>query len=190
VRVIAATNRDLEAAIRAGTFRKDLFFRLNVVAVHLPPLRERLSDIPMLVDSLLERHAPGENVQLTAAAMKLLMRYDWPGNVRELENCINRALTLGDRRQIDVNDLPPALTASNGPDSTAASHEWNADHEDATAATGLDQLERLTIQRVFEQVGGDITLASKMLGISRATVYRKLKRYQISLHPAEAKMLN
>ena len=190
VRVIAATNRDLEAAIRAGTFRKDLFFRLNVVAVHLPPLRERLSDIPMLVDSLLERHAPGENVQLTAAAMKLLMRYDWPGNVRELENCINRALTLGDRRQIVVNDLPPALTASNGPDSTAASHEWNADHEDATAATGLDQLERLTIQRVFEQVGGDITLASKMLGISRATVYRKLKRYQISLHPAEAKMLN
>jgi transcriptional regulator of acetoin/glycerol metabolism len=89
-----------------------------------------------------------------------------------------------------VEDLPPALTSSNASDLQSPNHEWNADREDASAATGLDQLERLTIQRVFEQVGGDIALASKMLGISRATVYRKLKRYQISLHPAEVKMFN
>ncbi|MGC1934601.1 MAG: sigma-54 dependent transcriptional regulator, partial [Candidatus Acidiferrales bacterium] len=95
VRVIAATNRDLEAAYRAGTFRKDLFFRLNVVTVHLPALRERRSDIPALVHCFLERHAAGENIHVSAAAMKALLQYDWPGNVRELENSIARALALG-----------------------------------------------------------------------------------------------
>jgi len=81
-----------------ATFRKDLFFRLNVVSIHIPPLRERRSDIPILVQCFLDRHAEGENVKFTPAAMKLLMQYDWPGNVRELENCISRALTLGDRQ--------------------------------------------------------------------------------------------
>ena len=109
VRVIAATNRDLEAAYRGGTFRKDLYFRLNVVTVHLPSLRERRSDIPMLAHHFLDRYAPGTNLQVTAAAMKSLLHYDWPGNVRELENCIARAVTLGDRQVIDVNDLPPAI---------------------------------------------------------------------------------
>src|SRR5467141_4519452 len=111
VRVIAATNRDLEAAYRAGTFRKDLYFRLNVVTVHLPPLRERRSDIPMLVHHFLDRYAAGANLQVTAAAMKSLLHYDWPGNVRELENCVARAVTLGDRQIIDVSDLPPAIRA-------------------------------------------------------------------------------
>ena len=109
VRVIAATNRDLEAAYRDGTFRKDLYFRLNVVTVHIPALRERRSDIPMLVHHFLDRYAHGANMQVTAAAMKSLLQYDWPGNVRELENCVARAVTLGDRQTIDVADLPPAI---------------------------------------------------------------------------------
>src|SRR5258707_1132963 len=102
VRVIAATNRDLEAAYRAGTFRKDLYFRLNVVTVHVPPLRERRSDIPMLAHWFLERCVPGRSVQVTNAAMKALLQYDWPGNVRELENCIERAVAFGDQQTIDV----------------------------------------------------------------------------------------
>src|SRR5256885_15155528 len=111
VRVIAATNRDLEAAYRNGTFRKDLYFRLNVVTVHLPSLRERRSDIPMLVHWFLERLAPGDSVQVTSAAMKALMQYDWPGNVRELENCVERAVALGNGQGIDLGDLPPAIAA-------------------------------------------------------------------------------
>src|SRR5438034_8611858 len=122
VRVIAATNRDLEAAYRNGTFRKDLYFRLNVVTVHLPSLRERRSDIPMLVHWFLERLAPGDSIQVTSAAMKALLQYDWPGNVRELENCMERAVALGDRRRIDMGDLPPSLiSGSQAMDSVADS---------------------------------------------------------------------
>jgi len=181
LRVIAATNRDLEAAFHAGTFRKDLFFRLNVVTVCLPPLRERRSDIPMLLRCFLDRHASGENVQFTPAAMRLLMSYDWPGNVRELENCVSRALILGDREKIDVGDLPPSLLAAGG---TGTFANNSTVEYGQSSATGLEELERLTIARVFEQVGGDKAMAGKMLGISRATLYRKLKRYQIAGHPA------
>jgi transcriptional regulator with PAS, ATPase and Fis domain len=174
VRVIAATNRDLEAAYRAGNFRKDLYFRLNVVTVHLPSLRERRSDIPQLVHAFLDRYAPGENVQVTPAAMKSFLQYDWPGNVRELENCIARAIALGDQRLIDVLDLPEAIVGTPG-----AAIEGG--ETAAVSTTALADLERLTILRVFEQAGGDKALAGRMLGISRATLYRKLKRYQIPL---------
>ena len=178
VRVIAATNRDLEAAYRTGAFRKDLFFRLNVVTVHMPALRERRSDIPALVHCFLDRHAPGENVQVSAAAMKVLLQYDWPGNVRELENAIARALALGDRRNIDAKDLPPTILESQEQSSAAS-------QSSGLTTTALADLERLTILRVFEQAGGDKALAGRMLGISRATLYRKLKRYQIPLRQAE-----
>ncbi len=174
VRVIAATNRDLEAAYRNGTFRKDLYFRLNVVTVHLPSLRERRSDIPMLVHWFLERLAPGDFIQVTSAAMKALLQYDWPGNVRELENCMERAVALGDRRRIDMGDLPPSLiSGSQAMDSVADSPS------SSLSSTDLEDIERATIQRVFEQVKGDKALAGRMLGISRATLYRKLKRYNI-----------
>jgi two-component system, NtrC family, response regulator AtoC len=176
VRVIAATNRDLEAAYRAGTFRKDLYFRLNVVTVHLPPLRERRSDIPMLVHHFLNRYAAGLHLQITAAAMKSLLQYDWPGNVRELENCIARAVTLGDRQMIDVGDLPPAMR-SDAPAGPAMSAQDAA----SLSTTALAEMEKMTILRVFEQAHGDKALAGKMLGISRATLYRKLKRYNIPL---------
>ncbi len=181
VRVIAATNRDLESAYRAGTFRKDLYFRLNVVTVHIPPLRERRSDIPMLVHHFLDRYAQGANIQVTAAAMKGLLHYDWPGNVRELENCVARAVTLGDGRLIDVADLPPAIR-SEYPDSTTA-----LTHDAASlSTTALAEMERMTILRVFEQANGDKALAGKMLGISRATLYRKLKRYNIAVKAGAA----
>jgi two-component system, NtrC family, response regulator AtoC len=176
VRVIAATNRDLEAAYRAGTFRKDLYFRLNVVTVHLPPLRERRSDIPVLVHHFLDRYAQGSHIQVTPPAMKSLLNYDWPGNVRELENCIARAVTLGDRQTIDVVDLPPAIRSEQG--DTAVSTVQDAT---SLSSTALAEMERITILRVFEQAHGDKSLAGKMLGISRATLYRKLKRYKIAV---------
>ena len=179
VRVIAATNRDLEAEYRAGTFRKDLYFRLDVVTIRLPALRERRSDIPMLAHWFLDRHAKDSGIQVTGAAMKCLLQYDWPGNVRELENCIERATALGDGKLIDVVDLPPSITSqvpSSDPGLALPS-------QGSLSATDLEQIERATIQRVFEQVNGDKVMAGKMLGISRATLYRKLKRYNIGGRP-------
>ena len=176
VRVIAATNRDLESAYRTGTFRKDLYFRLNVVTVHIPPLRERRADIPMLVHYFLNRYTPTKPLQVTPAAMKSLLQYDWPGNVRELENCIARAVTLGDQETIDVQDLPPAIRSEQ-----PASSEMTPQDAASLSTTALAEMERMTILRVFEQAHGDKALAGKMLGISRATLYRKLKRYNIAL---------
>jgi two-component system response regulator AtoC len=180
VRVVAATNRDLESAIREGTFRKDLFFRLNVVSINLPGLRERRSDIPMLAQYFLDRLAEGANMKFTPAAMKLLMRYDWPGNVRELENSISRAVTLGDRKTIDESDLSPAMLRNINKEAIDPAASETQGSEDDSSTVALDELERLTIQRVFDKVGGDKAKAGELLGISRATLYRKLKRYQIS----------
>jgi two-component system response regulator AtoC len=196
VRIIAATNRDLEAAYKAGTFRKDLYFRLNVVTVHVPALRERRSDIPMLVNWFCERYAPGADLRVSNAAMKALMNYDWPGNVRELENCVERAVALGNGTLIDVGDLPASIANMDSASSRsvsesaaelvselAASAKLNTGDGTAagpTSTTDLEDIERATIQRVFEQVKGDKALAGRMLGISRATLYRKLKRYNIS----------
>jgi two-component system response regulator AtoC len=172
VRVIAATNRDLEAAYRDGSFRKDLFFRLNVVAVHMPPLRERKADIPALVHWFLNKFTPERSVQVTHDAMQDMLEYDWPGNVRELENCIERAVALGSQDLIDVHDLPPAIRR--------ISEDAEAVIETAAMnSTDLEELERETILRVFEQTNGDKALTGRMLGISRATLYRKLKRYNI-----------
>jgi DNA-binding NtrC family response regulator len=171
VRVIAATNRDLETEYRAGRFRKDLYFRLDVVTIRLPSLRERRSDIPMLAHWFLDRHAKGSGTQVSGAAMKSLLQYDWPGNVRELENCIERATALGDGKLIDVSDLPPSIS------SYAPGAEVSP--PGPLSSNDLEDIERATIQRVFEQVNGDKVMAGKMLGISRATLYRKLKRYNI-----------
>ncbi|HEV7218764.1 MAG: sigma-54-dependent transcriptional regulator [Terriglobales bacterium] len=178
VRIIVATNRDLEAEYRNGTFRKDLYFRLNVVTVHLPTLRERRSDIPMLVHWFLDRKSQGTAIRVTNSAMKAMLQYDWPGNVRELENCIERAVALGDRQLIDHGDLPPAVVSDSLAGEAAPQHPSSS-----LSSTDLEDIERATIERVFEQVKGDKVLAGKMLGISRATLYRKLKRYNIGLHP-------
>jgi DNA-binding NtrC family response regulator len=194
VRIIAATNRDLEAAYKNGTFRKDLYFRLNVVTVHVPALRERRSDIPMLVNWFCERYAPGAELRVSNAAMKALMNYEWPGNVRELENCVERAVALGDGTLIDLGDLPSSIAALNSAaprppsdsapelvsDLAAAAESREGAGAAPLSTTDLEDIERATIQRVFEQVNGDKALAGRMLGISRATLYRKLKRYNIS----------
>jgi DNA-binding NtrC family response regulator len=195
VRVIAATNRDLEAAYKNGTFRKDLYFRLNVVTLYVPALRERRSDTPMLVHWFLERYAPGSELHVTSAAMRALMQYEWPGNVRELENCVERAVALGNGQIIDLGDLPPAIASGAAAAPAIAPVEGAtvpdpdlsagpAVPESARApltTTDLEDIERATIQRVFQQVKGDKALAGRMLGISRATLYRKLKRYNIGM---------
>jgi two-component system, NtrC family, response regulator AtoC len=173
VRIMAATNRDLDTEYKKGTFRKDLYFRLNVVTISLPPLRDRRSDIPILAAWFLDRLAPGRGVQISGTAMKAMLGYDWPGNVRELENCLERAVALGDQHVIEVNDLPPAIANSEDEVPATAAPEF------AVRTTDLEDIERATIERVFSQVKGDKALAGRMLGISRATLYRKLKRYNI-----------
>jgi two-component system response regulator AtoC len=173
VRIMAATNRDLDAEYKKGTFRKDLYFRLNVVTISLPPLRERRSDIPILAAFFLERLAPGRGVQVSGNAMKALLAYDWPGNVRELENCLERAVALGDQRILEVSDLPPSIAQAEIQAEALESGDFSG------RATDLGDIERATIERVFTQVNGDKARAGKMLGISRATLYRKLKRYHI-----------
>jgi DNA-binding NtrC family response regulator len=202
VRIIAATNRDLEAAYKNGTFRKDLYFRLNVVTVHVPSLRERRSDIPMLVNWFCERYAPGADLRVSNAAMKALINYDWPGNVRELENCVERAVALGNGTLIDLGDLPVSIAALNSREPRPPSESMPelvselvvADESGSSqsaappppSTTDLEDIERATIERVFEQVKGDKALAGRMLGISRATLYRKLKRYNISRAPSSS----
>jgi two-component system response regulator AtoC len=200
VRVIAATNRDLEAAYKNATFRKDLYFRLNVVTLYVPALRERRSDTPMLVHWFLERYAPGSEMHVSSAAMKALMQYDWPGNVRELENCVERAVALGNGQIIDLGDLPPAIATGGSAGSAAGTAASSAGDRPTVldpdlagaqarpdspraplSTTDLEDIERATIQRVFEQVKGDKAVAGRMLGISRATLYRKLKRYNIGM---------
>ena len=172
VRVIAATNKDLEAAVRAGEFRQDLFFRLNVVQVNLPPLRERKSDIPVLVQLFLEKFAgPGHTEpRLAEDAMTRLTAYDWPGNVRELENAIERAVALGSGPTLHSGDLPPNLQCRvPGP-------------TEPTPSDGelmlLEELERRTILRAIRESHGDKLVAARMLGIGKTTLYRKLKLYE------------
>jgi len=198
VRILAATNRDLEAAVQQGSFRRDLYFRLNVLTLRIPPLRERPQDIPLLIGNVLDRVNAATQTQHTIGddALRLMLTYNWPGNVRELENCVERAVALGNRNLIDLGDLPPSIAALNLPvsrlssDSSpefaadlAASAESSSGEGTAVvplSTTDLEDIERATIQRVFEQVKGDKALAGRMLGISRATLYRKLKRYNIS----------
>jgi DNA-binding NtrC family response regulator len=168
-RVIAATNRDLETAVRQGAFRQDLFFRLNVVQIKLPPLRERKSDIPLLVNFFLEKFADADGSVRTIyeEAMARLIAYDWPGNVRELENVIERAVALGSGPILHVGDLPTNLqygTADRMP------------HSDEIVP--LEELERRAILRALREAGGDKLAAARLLGIGKTTLYRKLKQYE------------
>ena len=167
-RVIAATNRDLEAAVRQGGFRQDLFFRLNVVQIKLPPLLERKSDIPLLVSSFLEKFSEKNGAVRTISedAMVRLMAYDWPGNVRELENAIERAVALGSGPILHVGDLPSNLQYS-------ASERMPRNDE----LLPLDELERRAIMRAMRESAGDKLAAARLLGIGKTTLYRKLKQY-------------
>jgi len=170
VRIIAATNRDLDSAIRAGTFRQDLYFRLNVVQVKLPPLRDRKSDIPILVTAFLEKFSESQGPVRTISddAMRRLIAYDWPGNVRELENAIERAVALGSGPIVHVGDLPSNLQYS-------ASERVPEKDE----ILPLEELERRAILRTLRETGGDKLSAARILGIGKTTLYRKLKQYHV-----------
>src|SRR6266699_3868817 len=168
VRIIAATHRDLEAAIRSATFRQDLYFRLNVVQVKLPPLRDRKSDIPILVTAFLEKFSdPNGPVRtISEDAMRRLTAYDWPGNVRELENAIERAVALGSGPLLHVGDLPSNLQQGSS-DKLLESNEL----------TTLEEMERRFILRALRETNGDKLAAARLLGIGKTTLYRKLKQY-------------
>jgi DNA-binding NtrC family response regulator len=169
MRVIAATNRDLDTAVRQGQFRQDLFFRLNVVQIKLPPLRERKTDIPLLVNSFLEKFSDenGDARKISEDAMARLIAYDWPGNVRELENAIERAVALGSGPILHVGDLPTNL------------HQGSSERMPQNdELLPLDELERRAILRALREAGGDKLAAARLLGIGKTTLYRKLKLYE------------
>ena len=170
VRIVAATNRDPEYAIKHGTFRQDLYFRLNVVQIKLPPLRERKSDIPLLVTVFLEKIAGETDTrwELTEDAMRELMSYDWPGNVRELENAIERAVALGSGPLISSLDLP-----------TSVKYRIDARPPGQDEMLPLEELERRAILSTLRQTNGDKQAAARVLHIGKTTLYRKLKQYKI-----------
>jgi two-component system response regulator HydG len=170
-RVLAATNRDLEEEIKRGSFRADLFYRLNVIAVHLPPLRQRADDIPLLADSFLARSAQlrSEDPKVLAdETLDALMAYAWPGNVRELENALERAVILSSGGTIHVDALPERVTARRAEPLVS---------ERAPVTPTLEAIERAYIQWVLQNEGGNKSRAADMLGIDPSTLYRKLARY-------------
>ncbi len=170
-RVLAATNRELEEEIKRGSFRADLFYRLNVIAVHLPPLRQRTDDIPLLADAFLARTAAQRNEackSLDESAIDAMMAYQWPGNVRELENALERAVILSSGERIDAADLPERVTARRA--------EPLITSREPTTPT-LEMIERAYIRWVLQNESGNKSRTADMLGIDPSTLYRKLARY-------------
>jgi transcriptional regulator with PAS, ATPase and Fis domain len=185
-RIIAATNRDLAKEVEKGTFRRDLFYRLNVMKVRLAPLRDRKEDIPALVDHFLAR--AGGNRSLTAEALEALSSYDWPGNVRELENCVQHMVAISSEHLVHTADLPSALqnhvaqkksqylmTAVGAQAAMASANSA----ELRTSVIPLAELEKHAILSALESTSGDRALAASLLGIGRTTLYRKLKEYKL-----------
>ena len=181
VRVIAATNRDLKKAVEEGHFRKDLYYRINVVEISMPTLRERTEDIPLLVSYFIQKYSkelrrPASTV--SARALKKLMNYSWPGNIRELENVIERALMLsGDDQILDIAHLPSGF------------QEIDASQPDALELSGhLQSVARLHITRVLEMHGGDKKAAAKTLGLGLSSLYRKLEELGLTttVHPSDS----
>ena len=174
VQLLSASNRDLAQLIQEGAFRQDLYYRLNVIRLELPPLRDRPEDIPLLADHFLEKFAKTSKRPVSGIdkdALTALMRYHWPGNVRELEHVLERAVLLGNRSMIGLEDLPASCVSVD-----AQNARLNAA---MTKAYTLRELEREYIQRVVEDVKGNKTEAAKILGVDRTTLYRKLEDYKI-----------
>ncbi|MGH0031058.1 MAG: sigma-54-dependent transcriptional regulator [Myxococcota bacterium] len=171
VRIIAATNKDLLKEIEDGTFREDLYYRLNVIPIHIPPLGDRPEDVPALVEAFLKKHSQGEPHVLTPAAMDHLCSLPWKGNARELENVIERALALSDSREIDLDDLPDR------PGAGGAGAGGSADPRDlaplARTRMTLQELTDRYIEEVLELTGGNKVKAAGILGIDRKTLYRR-----------------
>jgi two-component system response regulator AtoC len=173
VRVVAATNKNLEALVREGKFRDDLFYRLDVVRIQMPPLRDRREDLPLLINAFLHEFAR-QNAKkitgLTAEALDALQRYDWPGNVRELRAAIEHGVALCRGERIGLRDLPPRVLGQAGTPSGNT----------APAGLNLETMEKHFIERALRQTGDNITDAAKLLGISRRTLHRKLKTYRLA----------
>jgi two-component system response regulator HydG len=172
-RVVAATNRDLDEEIRVGNFRSDLYYRLNVIALHLPALRQRADDIPLLAEHFLARIASqrGEPVKrLSAAALEVLVEYAWPGNVRELENAIERSIILTPETEIDVGSLPERITQRRAEPLVSPRTPPNPT---------LEAVERAYIMWVLQSENGNKSRAAEVLGIDPSTLYRKLSRYGV-----------
>ncbi len=174
VRVIAATNSDLARLVAEGTFREDLYYRLNVISIQLPPLRDRRDDIPLLVQHFLTKFSPTAPVHASQSAIRALMAYDWPGNVRQLENAMERAIALcAGRAEIDVADLPPELQQA--PDASRPQYvEFPEDGLDLPRY--LATIERDLIQRALDRTHGNRNRAADLLRIKRTTLVEKLKR--------------
>lgn len=171
VRVLAATNRDLEQGVAQGTFRRDLYFRLNVLSLRIPSLRERRQDIPLLAGHFLDRLSRSSGLERTLSddALKVMLAYDWPGNVRELENCLERACALTTGAALNVHDLPTSIHSVPG--------TLPASGEASTKIVPIEQVEKQTILNTITQLNGDKLLAARLLGIGKTTLYRKLKEY-------------
>jgi transcriptional regulator with PAS, ATPase and Fis domain len=179
VRVIASTNKDLEAAMRAGQFREDLFYRIAAFPIVLPPLRERREDIPLLAENFLGRAAEKAGKTITVIsteALQLLMSYDWPGNVRELENVIERAVLLEASEVLQASSLPLEIRSVRGRFHVPASQELTSE---AIEILPLEEVEKQAIVRALKATGNNIRQAAKALGINRATVYRKMEKYNL-----------
>ena len=181
VRLIAATNRDLERMIAEGRFRQDLYFRLNAIHVELLPLRKRRGDIPVLAEHFLARHNAryGTHRSLAADAVEAMVDYDWPGNVRELRHAVERAAVLADGDAIRAGDLPPEVRSVARPEAEPRS-------EEAGALLPLLEVERRHLQRVLEQTGGHRARAATVLGISERSLYRKIQEFRLDETPAGA----
>ena len=172
-RIVAATNRDLESAIEDRSFREDLYYRLNVIQVSIPPLRERGTDALRLARHFVDAHASraGKEVRdIATSAVEKLLDYPWPGNVRELANAMNRAVALARFDTIAVEDLPPRIREHRGRDTIVIG-------DDPAALLPLAELERRYVLRVLEAVGGNRTRAARILNLDRKTLYRKLRDY-------------
>jgi transcriptional regulator with PAS, ATPase and Fis domain len=171
-RIVAATNRDLEAAALAGTFRRDLLFRLDVVRVELPPLRERSGDVLELAQHFLQQFAvrAGKPVKgLSPEVAQKLLSYSWPGNARELQNCMERAVAVARYDQLTLADLPPRVSEYAAPATTVAPA--------ARVIVKLAEVEKRHVLHVLDAVGGNKTMAARALGIGRKTLYRKLDEF-------------
>jgi len=182
-RIVAATNRDLETEVEEKRFREDLFYRINVVRINVPPLRSRGSDVLLLAQHFIERYsAQGRSKVkgMSSGAADKLLSYPWPGNVRELQNCVERAVALARYDQIGVDDLPEKIR-------DFKSSRVIVETEDPSELLPMDEVERRYILRVLEAVGGNKTMAAQVLGFDRRTLYRKLERCGVAENKKEAR---
>jgi two-component system, NtrC family, response regulator HydG len=180
LRLVAATNQDLRAAVREGRFREDLYYRLNVIAVPIPPLRDRRDDIPLLAEHFLQLYAARNNRTLSGfsrAAADAMSRYDWPGNVRELENAVERAVVLSRGSALELDDLPSEVRGGG----------MQGDGRSLSFAVGtpLEEIERRVIHATLAHVGGDKRLCAQLLGIATRTIYRRLEEERTDPDPAD-----